>query len=1051
MRLLTFVLLLFSTVLAKAQEISWQKGNTYRTASNPLYWKNKKPYEGYWQQDVYYQISAKLLDSEEVVTGSEKLVYFNNSPNVLYEAFFHLYQNAVQPGSLVDNLYHANKVEHRFGKYESRGLGTEILSCSVNGITVKPEINYTVMRIPLHTPLNPGDSVEFGFEFKTYFDRGSIRRRMKVYDHHGFKHFNGVHWYPRICVYDQKFSWETSQHMEHEFYGDFGSYDVELMLPEEYVNEATGVLLNEDEVYPGDLRKRLDISNFKEKLPNNQPGIITPKTGKYKRWRYHANNVHDFAWTADPTYRIGEVKWEGISCIALAQEQNAWGWQPTANLVARIISIYSNDFGMYEYPKMVAADAADGMEYPMLTLDGGMYPSHMGLIAHEVGHNWFFGMLGSNETYRAALDEGFTQFLTAWCMKKLTNRNQRPSSIEYATNYFGYLRDAIDGNDPSLNTHSDDFHNAIGHGGGYGHVYYKTATMLYNLEYVLGDSVFKQAMKNYVKQWKMCHPYIEDFRNSITMSVGTDLNWFFDQWFETTKYIEYSISKVKKTGTDKYEITLKRKGDMIMPLDLRLQLKNGNNLDVTIPVSYYNKPGVLHPAEPWIGWGKLRKTYVLPVSTNTRIQSVQIDPSGRLADIDLRNNQWKRKYSLGLDREVELSTYHRTGYQFFARPDFWYSYIDGVRAGLKFSGNYANRKHIFNFYLWGQNGDGRLVANNSRNIAYWFDYRHHIRKMGELVMGSRYIANVWIHSLGWEKNLGTGRIKTGIKYMERLNSPESYLPVPAQLNLINGYLPNQNVWSDGRNISANIAYTRNYTEMRNSGSWEIALRTAVPWSEAEYAFMRFQWLNNQKWGKTVLKTRLFAQTGTGERSAVESMINASGANGEELQDNKIARDWATYSLTTNALNRQLHLGGGLNLRGFAGYGMPHAAGDTIRTFYRGNNGAAVNAEFDFSGLFENLFKIRMISMDIYLFGDAGIMAYPVNGAMVNSGLVADAGLGTTISIKNWNLLVPKKGRPAFTGSKPLNIRFDMPIFLSAVPAGSEHIAFRWILGVNRAF
>jgi aminopeptidase N len=91
--------------------------------------------------------------------------------------------------------------------------------------------------------------VRFVFAFKTYFDRGSIRRRMKVYDHNGFKHFNGVHWYPRICVYDRKFTWETSQHMEHEFYGDYGAYDVELDLPSEYVNEATGKLLNPDEVY----------------------------------------------------------------------------------------------------------------------------------------------------------------------------------------------------------------------------------------------------------------------------------------------------------------------------------------------------------------------------------------------------------------------------------------------------------------------------------------------------------------------------------------------------------------------------------------------------------------------------------------------------------------------------------------------------------------------------------------------------------------------------------------------------------------------------------
>ena len=126
-----------------------------------------------------------------------------------------------------------------------------------------------------------------------------------------------------------------------------------------------------------------------------------------------ANNVHDFAFTTDPTYRISEVEWNGIKCIALAQEQNAHAWQPTAKFVANVVKTYSQDFGMYAYPKMVAADARDGMEYPMLTLDGGNWPGHQYVIAHEVGHNWFFGMVGNNETYRACLDEGFTQFLTA--------------------------------------------------------------------------------------------------------------------------------------------------------------------------------------------------------------------------------------------------------------------------------------------------------------------------------------------------------------------------------------------------------------------------------------------------------------------------------------------------------------------------------------------------------------------------------------------------------------------------------------------------------------
>jgi hypothetical protein len=131
-------------------------------------------------------------------------------------------------------------------------------------------------------------------------------------------------------------------------------------------------------------------------------------------WKYHAENVHDFAFTADPTYRIGEAEWKGIKCIALAQEPHAAGWQNAAELHGKHHRVLQRATSVhYAYPKMVVADARDGMEYPMLTLDGGRDPDYRGLLVHEVGHNWFFGMVGNNETYRALLDEGFTQFLTA--------------------------------------------------------------------------------------------------------------------------------------------------------------------------------------------------------------------------------------------------------------------------------------------------------------------------------------------------------------------------------------------------------------------------------------------------------------------------------------------------------------------------------------------------------------------------------------------------------------------------------------------------------------
>ena len=120
--------------------------------------------------------------------------------------------------------------------------------------------------------------------------------------------------------------------------------------------------------------------------------------------------MHDFAFTADPTYRIGEAEWNGIKAIAMVQEPHASKWQNAAQFSADVIRVFSEDIGMYAYHKIIVADARDGMEYPMITLDGGKDPSYRGLLAHEIGHQWFYAQVGSNETYRAALDEGFTQF-----------------------------------------------------------------------------------------------------------------------------------------------------------------------------------------------------------------------------------------------------------------------------------------------------------------------------------------------------------------------------------------------------------------------------------------------------------------------------------------------------------------------------------------------------------------------------------------------------------------------------------------------------------------
>ena len=193
------------------------------------YWKNRKPNAAYWQQDVHYTIQANIDDTKDEITGTETLVYYNNSPDVLTKVYFHLYQNAFQPGSYAHALNEVNNEETKFGKYEALKMGTMVDGFKINGQDVTYVIDNTILIANLAKPLAPGESITFDIKFRTYWDNGTMRRRFKTFSPDGInKHFDGVHWYPRICVYDRKFGWETDQHLGKEFYGDYGVFDVQL-------------------------------------------------------------------------------------------------------------------------------------------------------------------------------------------------------------------------------------------------------------------------------------------------------------------------------------------------------------------------------------------------------------------------------------------------------------------------------------------------------------------------------------------------------------------------------------------------------------------------------------------------------------------------------------------------------------------------------------------------------------------------------------------------------------------------------------------------------
>jgi hypothetical protein len=1055
-----------------------QTFNNFRSKENPHYWKNKMPRADYWQQDVHYTIDATIDDSLNTITGNTyTLVYWNNSPTALTELYFHLFQNIAQPGSYYESLTENNKIPIKYGAYEEAGLGTTTENIRVNGELVKIELDNTILKVALNKPLLSGDSVVVTMNFTTYYDNGSMRRRMKFYETFNTKHFDGVFWYPSICVYDQKFGWTTDQHLDKEFYHDFGSFDVSLTFPQEYIVDATGVMVNEKEMLPDSLRTKLDIKNFASKPFNEAPSIIIPKEkGKTKTWIFHADNVHNFAFTADPLYRIGEVNWNGVRVITLAQEPHASKWQQSGTYTANVIKTYSTDFGMYDWPKIIVADAKDGMEYPMLTLDNGTYPQHQYLLSHEVGHMWFYGMVGSNETYRAFMDEGFTQFLTVWSLDKLVGAKRdrvHPNKFidKYLDSldnrndylYYPYLNHVTENYDEPLNTHSCAFNGATRHSGNYGLVYYKSGTMLYNLKYVLGDSLFSGAMKHYVQKWKFAHPYPEDFRQAIIEYSKTDLNWFFDEWLETTKHIDYKVNSVKATSSKKdknkysYDITFERIGRMNMPLKYTVIFEDGTQQKFLIPNTWFVQNTTDSVLKKWYGWDLIQPTYTTTLNSTSKIQSVIIDPEMYLADADNSNNQWGKKTNrtIQFDHRVpqqESWKYRRN----YIRPDLWYNGFDGVQLGVHAEGKYFN-KYNYHISVWGNTTLGQYIRQPTdlkpQYIAFNVIYNRQLSKVSKELMANSqlaYNAGIWKGILGLEKtfrkqdqrNPKFTKVSVFTKYLVNEYNYQPYLLYPTEWGVRN----QSTQWVNG---TINFAVFRNYIYTKGGGTVNISLRAPFVASDYNYSQITGEAKNTYALTKKLdVRTRAFAQVGLNE-VPLESSLYAAGANEEQMIDNKYTRaigfvpfDWLNYQNATN----HFQYGGGLNLRGYAGsvcaetFSTP--TGDSIVYGYNGQTGGAVNIEVEFDKYLKLKAKglSKNIHFDMYAFFDAGILNYKVYNKSYWGNMRMDAGLGTAMTIKFSPYDIT-----------PLVIRADFPLWINNPTQGENYGDYRWVLSVNRAF
>lgn len=563
--------------------------NTYRTASGA-------PGHQYWQQRADYKIEAFLDENELRLHGEEKITYYNNSPDILGYLWLQLDENQHDPNNDANNFDGSEKsLPITSGQLNAlafrknlAGYGVNILSVTdSSGKAIPYTINLTMMRIDLPKALNPKQKMVFKIKWNYKLpERKKIGGRggYELFEEDGNSVFTITQWYPRMCVYSDNQGWNHKQFTGRgEFALVFGNFEVSMKVPADHVVGSTGTCLNLPEVLSTDqLFRWKDAQNSESPievvtLEEAKARELYPDNKNYKTWKFKAENVRDFAWGSSRKFvwdAMG-VKIESKHIMAMSYyPKEAYGLYRrfSTKTVAHTLRTYSKFTIPYPYPVAISVEASSGMEYPMIcfnfgrTDNDGTYSSRtkygmLGVIIHEVGHNFFPMIVNSDERQWSWMDEGlntFCQFLT-----EQEFDNNYPSQRGPAHKITDYMRMPANQLEPIM-TNSEN----IAQFGP--NAYAKPATALNILrETIMGRELFDYAFKEYCKRWAFKHPSPADFFRTMEDASGVDLDWFWRGWF-------YDIEPVDISLDSAYMFTVKSPDKMPVSTDSIIVRRRGN-------------------------------------------------------------------------------------------------------------------------------------------------------------------------------------------------------------------------------------------------------------------------------------------------------------------------------------------------------------------------------------------------------------------------------------------------------------------------------------------
>ncbi len=584
---------------------------------------------GRFQQAADYQMDVDMDVNTNQYKGTQVLVYTNNSPDTLDRVFYHLYFNAFQPGSMMDQRSRTitdpdRRVGTRISKLKPDEIGyLRVNNLTMNGTPVEYKEVGTILEVELAEPILPNSEAKFEMSFEGQVPL-QIRRSGRDSDE-GVR-FSMSQWYPKMSEYDEQ-GWHANPYIGREFYGIWGDFDVKITIDKSYILGGTGYLQNANEIGYG----------------YEDEGVsVTHPQGDKLTWHFHAPKVHDFMWAADPKYRHDKVEMaNGITVhhLYIPKEGSTENWEKLKEYTPKAIEFMSEHFGEYPYKQFSVIQGGDGgMEYPMSTLitGGRNLSSLVGVMVHELAHSWFQGVLATNEALYPWMDEGFTSYATSLAMSAIYQASEDPLKGAYS----GYYRLVSSGKEEPMSTHADHYNTNAAYSIA---SYSKGAVFLAQLGYIIGDETRDKGMLRYFHTWGFKHPNVNDFIRVMEKESGLELDWYKEYFVYTTKTIDYGIKNVSENG-DKTDITLERIGLMPMPIDLLITYKDGTSEMVYLPLEIMRgekpqeaeaAPRVMSVAWPWTN---LSKTITISKKSST-IKSIEIDPSKRLADINQENNR----------------------------------------------------------------------------------------------------------------------------------------------------------------------------------------------------------------------------------------------------------------------------------------------------------------------------------------------------------------------------------------------------------------------------